>query len=68
MPKFEKGDRVSFVGDPAKDTKAKGTVMQFIAGTFNKYEVHTDRGGVLHLSEGELTAAGDGKKKDKDDE
>lgn len=57
MPKFQKGDRVSFVGDPASGDEAQGTVMQFLSGTFNKYEVHTDRGGVLHLAEDELEAA-----------
>jgi hypothetical protein len=65
--KFSKGDRVSFVGDPATGDEAKGTVMQFISGTFNKYEVHTDRGAVLHLTEDELEATSDGgKKKSKD--
>lgn len=62
MPKFQKGDRVSFVGDPASGDKTKGTVMQFLSGTFNKYEVHTDRGGVLHLAEDELEPAGKSKK------
>lgn len=54
MPKFQKGDRVSFVGDPASGDTTEGTVMQFLPGTFNKYEVHADRGGVLHLAENEL--------------
>lgn len=57
MPKFSKGDRVSFVGDPATGDTTEGTVMQFLSGTFNKYEVHADRGGVLHLAENELEEA-----------
>jgi hypothetical protein len=63
MPKFAKGDRVSFVGDPVTGDETKGTVMQFISGTFNKYEVHPDRGGVIHLSEDELEPVADKKKK-----
>jgi hypothetical protein len=59
--KFAKGDRVSFVGDPATGDEATGTVMQFIAGIFNQYEIHTDRGGVIHLKEDQLEAAPAGK-------
>jgi hypothetical protein len=52
--KFVKGDRILFLGDPASGDKAKGTVMQFISGTFNKYEVRTDLGSVLYFGEDEL--------------
>lgn len=57
MAKFEKGTRVSFVGDAAADTEAKGTVMQFV-DRIAKYEVHTDLGSVIHLSEEELEPIG----------
>ncbi len=48
--KFQKGDRVSFVGDAAAGTTARGTVQQFIEKA-GQYEIHTDLGSVIHLSE-----------------
>jgi hypothetical protein len=50
MAKLEKGQRVSFVGDPAVGNKAKGTVMQFV-DRIGQYEIHTDLGSVIHLPE-----------------
>jgi len=68
MAKFEKGQRVSFVGDAAKGTKAKGTVMQFV-DRVAQYEIHSDLGSVLHLPEEALTReSGGGRAKDKDDD
>lgn len=54
--KFQKGDRVSFVGDAAAGTTAKGTVMQFV-DRIAQYEIHTDLGSVIHLSEEALEKA-----------
>jgi len=50
MPRLEKGQRVSFIGDPAKGNKEKGTVMQHV-DRIGQYEIHTDRGSVIHLPE-----------------
>lgn len=48
MADLRKGDRVSFVGDAAAGTKAKGTVQQYVEKS-QSYEVHTDLGSVVHL-------------------
>lgn len=62
MAKLEKGTRVSFVGDAAAGTKAKGTVMQFVERVA-QYEIHTDLGSIIHLPEEALSVV-KGKKDD----
>jgi len=64
MARLEKGTRVSFVGDAAAGTRAKGTVMQFVERVA-QYEIHTDLGSVLHLPE-EALKAEKGKKGDEE--
>jgi hypothetical protein len=74
MATLEKGTRVSFVGDPKDGSKAMGTVMQAShqAGGVQMYEIHTDRGSVIHLPEVDnqgnrvLTVKGKTKDDDKD--
>lgn len=53
MANLEKGQRVSFVGDPSTGKKALGTVMQqsHTQGGIPQYEIHTDLGSVIHLPE-----------------
>jgi len=64
MARLEKGTRVSFVGDAAAGTRAKGTVMQFVERVA-QYEIHTDLGSVLHLPE-EALKVEKGKKADEE--
>lgn len=63
--KFQKGDRVSFVGDPVAGTTAKGTVMQFVEKA-GQYEIHTDLGSVIHLAEEKLEKSRGGKKNEEE--